>query len=61
MPQPKLIGDLRLVVLAHDEEAGVGQVVGKDEFPPRRAGSPNRHGRLRFNFWPDELADQGAG
>ena len=52
---------LRLVVFAQDEEAGVGQIVGEDEFPTRRAGSPDRHGRLRFDLGPVHFADQSAG
>src|SRR5579872_4782492 len=50
---------LRVVVFAHDEQAGVGQVVGEDEFAPGGAGSPDRYRRLRLDPGLVEFADQG--
>src|SRR5579863_10121695 len=50
---------LRIVVLAHDEQAGIGEIVGEDEFAAGRAGSPDRHRGERLDFGFVELADQG--
>ena len=52
------IEELQIRIAFHDEDAGIGQIVDREEFAPRRAGAPNRHARIAVDLGLVETPQQ---